>query len=65
MRVWVLVYRLSVVRIGQELFLIGHDLRESVRRDLTPVLLRETGSDVLIKQSDHMIETGRRFTNRW
>ena len=25
--------RLSVVRVGQELLLIGHDLRQSVRRD--------------------------------
>ena len=50
------VSRLSVVGAGQELLLIGRDLRQSVRRDLSSVLLRKTGSHELIKQCDSMVE---------
>ena len=52
-----------MVRIGQELLLIRHDLRERVR-DRRSVLVREIGSDELIEQRDHMIETRRRYTRR-
>ena len=46
------------MRIGQELLLIGRDLRESVRRDYAPVLLRETGRHELVEQCDSMVEAG-------
>ncbi len=50
--------------LSQELLLIGHDLRESVRRDLAPVLLREAGGHVLVEQCDRVIEIGRKFGRR-
>jgi len=63
-----------VVRTGQEVLLIGRDLRENVRRDLSSLLLRKTGRE-LAKQRDHMVEArrtgGRRAVrlvggrNRW
>jgi hypothetical protein len=55
-----LVQRSAVVGLGQELFLIHHDLRERVRVQRSVlVLVRKTGSDGLVKQPDHMVEAGR------
>jgi hypothetical protein len=52
------------VRVGQELFLIRHDLRERVRVHYSVlVLVRKTRSDVLVKQLDHMVEA--RQAGRW
>ena len=41
------------------MLLVGRDLRQSVRRDLSSMLLGKTGSDELIKQRDHMVQSER------
>src|SRR5689334_17387565 len=48
----------AVVGLSQELFLVRDDLRECIR-DRCSVVVRETGSDELVKQRDHMVEAGR------
>ena len=53
-----------MVGLSQELLLSCRDMRESVRGDLSSLLLRETGSNELVKQRNHMVETGRAIGRR-
>ena len=51
------------MNLGEELFLICHDLREGVG-DRASVLVREAGSHELIEQRGHMLKTRRRYIRR-